>query len=119
MTWCLACCTPSQNFLIGSKDELASIASIQGNNIPAMSHASTLTTILAPSVVFASFSVAQYSENDLQRILRTILDSKSSPAFTPAFVVTQQYKSSCKRLLKALFPDIYQGKTYIECHNFF
>ena len=44
-----------------------------------------------------------------------------TPAPVPAPVVAAapQSESRRKRPLKARFPDIYQGKTHLECYNFF
>ena len=115
MAWLSACRTPSQNLPLGGKDKLAGAAFTKGNNISVVSRARTPT--VAPSVVAALFSIARYLEDDLQRIFRTVLDSKLlalSSAFTP-----QQYKGLCEKPLKTQFLDIYWDKTYLEYYNFF
>ena len=59
------CCTPPQNLLLGNKDKLTNVALIKRNNIPVILYSPTLAAVIAPPVVFALFSIAQYSENDL------------------------------------------------------
>ena len=111
------CCTPPQNLFFGGEDELATAASTKGNNTPAMSHALILAT--APPVISAFFSMAQYLEDDFQRIVKTVLDSRplvcpSAPAPAP-----QQYKGPRERPLKARFLDVYWGKIHLKYYNFF
>ena len=99
------------------KDKLAGTALTKNNNTLVILH--TLTPATAPPVVFALSSVAQYLENDLQRIFQTVLDFGPLvplPALAPA---PQQYKSVCEKPLKSRFSDVYWGKTHLECYNFF
>ena len=67
----------------------------------------------------APSSVAQYLKNDLQQILKTVLDFRPFvPLLAPA-PACQQYKSLYKRLLKAEFLDVYWDTTHLKCYNFF
>ena len=51
-------------------------------------------------------------------MFRTVLDSRPLvPVLAPA--TDLHYKGPCERPLKAWFLDIYRGKTYLECYNFF
>ena len=51
--------------------------------------------------------IAKYTEEDLQRILRTVFKAQASPSDSPR-----------EKLLKARSPDVYCGKSHIECYNF-
>ena len=64
MTQSFACHIPSQNLLLGRKDELANIAPTKSNNTSTISHTITSAAPIAPPVVFALFFVAQYLENN-------------------------------------------------------
>ena len=110
-----ACRTFFQNLSLGGKDKLAGAAPTKGNNTFAMSRAPT--SAIAPPVISALSSVAQYSEDDLQRIFRTVLHFR--PLASPLVFVPQQYKGPCERPLKARFLNVYWGKTHLECYNFF
>ena len=116
--------SPCQN-LHNGKDELAGGTSTKGSNhrtpAPAASRAPTpaVAPVVAPLAASgpADSSVVRYSEDDFQRILRIVLDSRPlAPVPTPAAL---HYEGPCERLLKARFPDIYWGKTHLECYNFF
>ena len=107
----------SQNSLLDAEDKFANAAPIEGNNTPVVSYIPTLALVVAPAT--APSSIAQYSKNDFQRIFKTVSDSRSSPAPAPIPILAQQHESPWKRLLKAWFPDIYWGKIYMECYNFF
>ena len=69
--------------------------------------------------------MVRYSDNNLQRIVRTIIETRPflflAPAPLPApFVATApHYEGPRERSLKARFPDVYQSKTHMECYNFF
>ena len=108
---------PSQIFFLGGKDKLTGAALTKDNNTPVVLYAPTLAA--APSVVFALSSIDQYLEDDLQRILRTVLDFRPLASLLTPAPASQQYKGSCERLLKARFPNVDWGKTYLECYNFF
>ena len=51
--------------------------------------------------------VAKYTEEDLQRILRTVLKARAPPS-----------NDAREKSLKARSPDVYCGKSHIECYNF-
>ena len=118
-------CSPRQNPHNG-EDELAGGTPTEGSDSrtpdPAASHA--LTPAVAPVVAplpaagFADSSVVRYSEDELQRILRTVLDSRPLVS-VPAPAAAPHYEGLREKPLKARFPDIYWGKTYLECYNFF
>ena len=78
------------------------------------------TPALAPPLVHAPVdanATVGYSEADLQRILRTILEASSlAPALASQLLVLSH--GPRKRPLKARFPELYRGKTYMECYNF-
>ena len=107
--------TPPPN----GKDELAiSALKVSTNDnrtptcTPAMSH--TPTPALGLPLVLAN-STAKYSEKDLQRILKTVLEARvPAPALHLLVFPNRPYE----RPLKARFPDLYHSKTHIECYNF-
>ena len=51
--------------------------------------------------------VAKYTKEDLQRILRTVLEARAPPS-----------DGAREKPLKARSPDVYCGKSHIECYNF-
>ena len=51
--------------------------------------------------------VAKYTEEDLQRILRTVLEARAPPS-----------DGVREKSLKAKSPDVYYGKSHMECYNF-
>ena len=51
--------------------------------------------------------VVKYTEEDLQRILRTVFEARAPPS-----------DGVCENPLKARSSDVYRGKSYIECYNF-
>lgn len=59
----------------------------------------------------AASSVPKYTENDLQRILKTVLESR-----TPAAPRDSDEKR--QRPLKARAPDVYKGKSHMDCYDF-
>ena len=64
-------------------------------------------------------SVLKYSEDDLQRILKAVLEAEapipiSIPAPTPALIVAETPWE--KRKVRS--PDVYRGKSYVDCYNF-
>ena len=64
--------------------------------------------------------MVRYSKDDLQQILRTVLDFKPLTPFpAPVVAVVLHYESPRERPLKARFPDIHRGKVHLECYNFF
>ena len=67
----------------------------------------------------ANTSIPKYSEDDLQRILKTVLEARApvpapAPALAPAPVVSEVPREK----LKARSPDVYRGKSHIDCYNF-
>ena len=51
--------------------------------------------------------VAKYTKEDLQKILRAVLEARAPPSDSP-----------CEKPLKARLPDVYCGKSHMECYNF-
>ena len=69
----------------------------------------------------ADTSIPKYSEDDLQRIFKTVLEARApvpvsapAPALVPAPVVSEMPQEK----LKARFPDVYCGKSHMDCYNF-
>ena len=127
MAWSFARHSPCQNPHNG-KDKLVGGTLTKSSNRRTPAPAATRALTPAAILVVASFaafgsadsSVVRSSEDDLQRIFKTVFDSKP-PAPIPAPVVTAAPHSEGlrERPLKAWFPDIYWGKTHLECYNFF
>ena len=122
-----ACRSLCQNPYDG-KDELAGGTPTDCSNrrtpapVATCAFTSAAAIVLAPLIASGSadsFAV-RYSEDDLQLIVKTVLDFRPS-ALVPAPVVVSapHYKGSRERPLKAWFPDIFRGKTHLECYNFF
>ena len=59
----------------------------------------------------AATSIPKYSKDDLQRILKTVLETQA-PAPTPAISETPKEK------LKVRSPDVYCKKSHMDCYNF-
>ena len=51
--------------------------------------------------------IAKYTEEDLQRIFRTVLEARAPPS-----------DGACEKPLNARSPDVYYGKSHMECYNF-
>ena len=79
----------------------------------------------------AANSIPKYSEDDLQRILRTILEARvpaPTPVFAPAPVPAPGpapapapapiVAEAPREKLKARSPDVYRGKSHMDCYNF-
>ena len=102
--------------LFDSRDELASGTSIEGSNrhTPAPIAIRALTPAIAPVVAplavsgsADSSSLVRYLEDNLQRILRTVLDFRSpAPVSAPVVANAPHYEDSREQPLKAWFPDI-------------
>ena len=119
-------CSPFQNPLPTSGNELADPSSTEGNDTytaaPAMS--STLTPAPAPAPApslapgpINTNATGKYWEADLQRIFRIVLEARpfvSNPASQPLVFLERL----CHKLLKATFPELYHGKTYMKCYSF-
>ena len=91
------------------------------NSAPTTSRTSTsaVPPVVAPLAAFGSADsfVVRYLKDDLQRIFRTVLNSRPlAPVLAPT--ATPHYKGPRERPLKAWFPDIYWDKTHLECYNF-
>ena len=119
--------SPCQNPHNG-EDKLAGETPTEGSNrrtpVPAATRALTAAAIpvVAPLAASgsANSSVVKYSDDDLQRILRTVLDSRPpAPVLAPVIAAAPHSEGLGKRPLKARLPDIYWGKTYLDCYNFF
>ena len=120
-------CNPCQNPHNG-KDELA--GGTLTKDIDRCAPVPTTTRAFTPAIALvialfvasgsADFSVVRYLADELQRILKTVLDFRP-PASVLALVVaaTPHYKGPRKRPLKAWFPDIYWDKTHLKCYKFF
>ena len=117
MAQSFACPTFLQNPLFGGKDELAGVISTKGNNIFAILRARI--SAATPLIISALSFVLRYIEDDLQQILKTVLDFRSSALLPAPAPAPQQYKSSYERPLKARFPGVYWDKIYLESYNFF
>ena len=52
-------------------------------------------------------SIAKYTKEDLQKILRTVLETQTLPSNGPR-----------EKPLKVISPDVYCGKSHMECYNF-
>ena len=64
---------------------------------------------------FALLNMPKYSKKDFQQIFKTVLEFRTSPpALQPLIFPDKPYK----RPLKARFPDLYCGRCYMECYNF-
>ena len=122
-----ACRSPCQNSHNG-EDELAGRTPTKGSDrrtpAPAASRAPTPAVVPVVTLFAASgstdSSVVRYLEDDLQRILSTVLDSRPfTPILAPVVTAAPHYKGPRERPLKTWFPDIYQGKTHLEYYNFF
>ena len=69
-----------------------------------------------PVNVVPATDIPKYSENDLQQILKTVLEARApTPVSTPAPVISEVPQDK----LKARSPDVYRGKFYMDCYNFY
>ena len=122
-----ACRSPCQNSHDG-KDEVAGGTPTKGSDRRTLTPAATRTPTSATVPVVAPLAASgsanssrvRYSKDDLQRIFRTVFDSRPpAPVLAPVVAAVPHSECPRKRPLKAWFPDIYRGKTYLECYNFF
>ena len=79
------CYILSQNLPLGGKDEFIGIAFNKDNNTPVILCIPTPALVIVPATTLSS--IAQYLENDLEQILRTVLDSTPPLAPTSTFVI--------------------------------
>ena len=78
---------------------------LRSSSPPEFSHDKALVD---PAAISPSKSpVAKYTEKDLERICRMILEVQAPPFDKPR-----------EKLLKAKSSDVYCGKSHIECYNF-
>ena len=118
--------SPRRKPLPTGKYEPAGPVLTEGNNTytlaPAMSFAPTPIPASAPALPLAPAPVdadatVRYLEADLERILRTVLEARLlAPTLTPKPLLFPD--GSCERPLKASFPELYCGKTHMECYKF-
>ena len=83
----------------------------------------------------AANSVPKYSKDDMQRILKAVLEARAPvpapalvPASTPALILASApapvlaqapiVAEAHREKLKARSPDLYRGKSHIDCYNF-
>ena len=73
----------------------------------------------------ATTSISKYSEDDLQRIFKTVLEAQipaPAPVLAPAPVPVPApapiVAKASREKLKARFPDVYRGKSHMNCYNF-
>ena len=119
-------CSPCRNPPPTGKDELAGPAPTErcDTYTPALavSRAPTPAPAPAPAPPLASAPVdanttVRYLEADLQRILRTVLEARPlTPVSGRQPLVFPD--GPRERPLKARFPELYCGKTHMECYNF-
>ena len=122
----LTCHSSYWNLFPTAGNELAGPAPTEGNDTyilaTVVSHAPTSTPASAPALLLALTPVdanatVRYSKAELQPIFKTILEVRSPIlALAPQILVFS--KSPYKRPLKARFPELYYGKTHMECYNF-
>ena len=116
----LARCSPCQNSPPTDKDKPAGPAPIESSDsytpAPAISRAPTPAPPAAPALSPSAVnSMVKYLEANLQRIFRTVLETTPpAPALQPRVFPD----GPCERPLKPRFPELYCGKTHIECYNF-
>ena len=70
----------------------------------------------------ANTSISKYSEDDLQRILKAVMEAQAPvpvPALAPALVPAPVVSEMPRKKLKARFPDVYRGKSHMDCYNFY
>ena len=73
--------------------------------------------------VFAATSVPTYSKDDLQQILKTVLEAQAPaptpvPLFAPAPTPTPIIAEVAQEKLKTRSPDVYRRKSHMDCYNF-
>ena len=80
---------------------------------------------------FATTSVPKYSENDLQRIFKTVFEAQApvpAPSFvsalasvlapTPVLAPAPIVAKAPREKLKAHSPEVYYGKSHMDCYHF-
>ena len=123
-----ACCSLTQNLFFDGEDELAGGTPTEGSNrctfAPVATYAFTpaVALVIAPLATSgsANSSVVRYAEDDLLRILRTVLDSRPLALVSaPVVAAVPHYEEPREWSLKACFSDIYGGEAHLEYYNFF
>ena len=66
-----------------------------------------ISPILDPGAGSVRLLMAKYIEKDLQQILKAVLEAQVPASNKPL-----------EKLLKARSPDVYYGKSHMECYNF-
>ena len=128
MTKPLACCSFCWNLFPINKDELAGPVSTEGSDTYTPAFALSRALILALPAVQAPASAlllalvlvnadptVRYLKADLQQIFRIVLKTRPHAPAPQPLVFSD---GLCERPLKAKFPELYCGKTYMECYNF-
>ena len=72
-----------------------------------MDYKGAVSPIIDPGAGSVRPPVAKYTEEDLQQILKAVLEAKVPASDEPL-----------EKLLKARSPDVYRGKSHMECYNF-
>ena len=113
--------SPRQNPLFDNKDKLADGTPTYGNERRTPVFVATrppipaVAPVIPPLVAFGfvNSSVVKYLEDDLQRIVKTILEARPFFSFTHAPVLTlvvttaPHYEGLRERPLQAKFPNVY------------
>ena len=114
-----SCRSPCRNPLLTGKDEPAGPAPTKNSDTytlaPTVSCTPTFVSLAAPAFAPAAVnSMVRYLEANFQQIFKTVLDTRSA---TPALQPLVFPDGLCERPLKANFPELYCGKTHMECYN--
>ena len=115
-----ACQSSCQNLLPTGKDELAEAAPgpIPTNDNRTSIHTPIVSrvSIPAPARLPAPIkSTARYSKENFQRIFKIVLEARAPILALQPLVFPNE---PLTRPLKARFPNLYCGKTHMECYNF-
>ena len=116
-----ACQSFCRNLPSISKDKLAGAPQEPAftNNTKTPTYISTMSHISTPTLAFfptPANSTARYSEENFQQIFKTVLGAEAS---APALRLLVLPHGPCERSLKVRFLNLYCGKTYIKCYNFY
>ena len=110
-----ACRNPCQNFYDGKNELVGGISTKDSNRRTPVPVATRVPTPAAvPVIAFladsgsADSSVLRYLEDNLQRIIRTVLDSRPlAPVPAPVVAAAPHFESPCEQPPKARFLNIY------------
>ena len=89
-----------------SQRECTSESSLRSLPFPKSNYDKAL--IGPPTIGLSKPSIAKYTEKDLQKILRTVLEAQAPPFDGPR-----------EKPLKAKSPNQYCGKSFMKCYNFY